>query len=109
MGLIGNFGGIAGVYRIGQIAGSIRGIHTHTQTDRALSRRRPARSHLRHRKRVIDIAARELGIDPYELRRRNLIEPEAMPYDTGFTFTYDCGEFEQNMREAARHDRSRRF
>ena len=51
--------------------------------------------------RIIDIAARELGISPYELRRRNLIPPEAMPYKTALTFTYDCGEFEGNMQQAA--------
>ena len=51
--------------------------------------------------RLIDVAARELGIDPYELRRRNLIPPEAMPYKTALTFTYDCGEFEGNMQTAA--------
>ena len=44
---------------------------------------------------------------PYELRRRNLIPPEAMPYKTALTFTYDCGEFEGNMtrpRELAELD-----
>ena len=51
--------------------------------------------------RLIDVAARELGISPYELRRRNLIPPEAMPYKTALTFTYDCGEFEGNMQKAA--------
>ena len=51
--------------------------------------------------RLIDVAARELGISPYELRRRNLIPPEAMPYKTALTFTYDCGEFEGNMHKAA--------
>ena len=51
--------------------------------------------------RLIDVAARELGISPYELRRLNLIPPEAMPYKTALTFTYDCGEFEGNMQQAA--------
>jgi carbon-monoxide dehydrogenase large subunit len=32
-----------------------------------------------------------------ELRRRNMIPASAMPYNTGFVFTYDSGEFEQNM------------
>src|SRR5262249_36901040 len=41
------------------------------------------------------------GISPYELRRRSLIPPEAMPYKTALTFTYDCGEFEGNMEKAA--------
>ena len=47
--------------------------------------------------RVIDLAAQEMGIDPVDLRRRNLIPASAMPYDTGFLFVYDTGEFEKNM------------
>ena len=43
--------------------------------------------------RVIDVAARELEIDPIELRRRNLIPSSAMPFKTGLVFTYDCGDF----------------
>ena len=46
---------------------------------------------------MVDLAADELGIDPAELRRRNTIPPEAMPFKTGLTFTYDCGEFAKNM------------
>ena len=52
--------------------------------------------------RLIDIAARDLGLDPFELRLRNLVPPSAMPYDTGFLFKYDCGEFEGNMLGAAK-------
>jgi carbon-monoxide dehydrogenase large subunit len=48
------------------------------------------------------MAARDLGLDPFELRRRNLVPPSAMPYDTGFLFTYDCGEFEGNMMGVAK-------
>src|SRR6185436_4179775 len=40
------------------------------------------------------------GIDPAVLRRRNSIPPDAMPYKTGLTFTYDSGEFAKNMDEA---------
>ncbi len=47
--------------------------------------------------RVIDVAAREMKIDPAELRRRNLIPASAMPYKTGLAFTYDSGEFEKNQ------------
>jgi carbon-monoxide dehydrogenase large subunit len=47
--------------------------------------------------RLVDAAARELGMDPAELRRRNLVPPEAMPYKTALGFTYDCGEFARNM------------
>jgi carbon-monoxide dehydrogenase large subunit len=43
--------------------------------------------------RAIDVAAHDIGMDPAELRRRNLIQPEQMPYDTGFVFTYDSGDY----------------
>ena len=47
--------------------------------------------------RMVEMAADKLGIDPAELRRKNTIPPEAMPYKTPLTYTYDCGEFEENM------------
>jgi aerobic carbon-monoxide dehydrogenase large subunit len=52
--------------------------------------------------RLIDDAARELGMDGVELRRRNLIPASAMPYRTPLGTTYDCGEFEQNMEQAVK-------
>jgi carbon-monoxide dehydrogenase large subunit len=45
--------------------------------------------------RLMDRAAAELGLDPVEIRRRNLIPPEAMPYSTQTGFVYDSGEFER--------------
>ena len=47
--------------------------------------------------RLVDVAARELGIDPVELRRRNLIRPDQLPYTNAMGTTYDSGEFEANM------------
>ena len=44
--------------------------------------------------RLIARAADELGIDPIDLRRRNYIRPQQMPYKTALNYTYDCGEFE---------------
>ena len=100
LGMIGNYGGITGVYRIGKTAAEAFGIHTNTQmTSPYRGAGRPEATYIIER--LIDIAARESGIDPFELRRRNAVPPEAMPYDTGFRFTYDCGEFEANMLEAA--------
>ncbi|XDA96940.1 xanthine dehydrogenase family protein molybdopterin-binding subunit [Sulfitobacter sp. LCG007] len=43
--------------------------------------------------RVIDRAARELGIDPFELRRINFIKPDQFPYTTATGETYDVGDF----------------
>ena len=50
--------------------------------------------------RLIDDAARELGVDPVVLRRQNLIAPSAMPFRTPLGMTYDCGEFEKSMDAA---------
>jgi aerobic carbon-monoxide dehydrogenase large subunit len=47
--------------------------------------------------RLVDRAAQVTGIDRVELRRRNFIKPEAMPYHTPTHQTYDSGEFEKLM------------
>lgn len=43
--------------------------------------------------RLIDAAGREMGIEPAEMRRRNLVPPSAMPYGNRAGETYDCGDF----------------
>jgi aerobic carbon-monoxide dehydrogenase large subunit len=43
--------------------------------------------------RLIEHAARQIGIDPADIRRRNLIPPEKIPYKTPTLWTYDSGEF----------------
>jgi len=45
--------------------------------------------------RLFDAAAREMKIDPAELRRRNLVRPEQMPYKNAMGQLYDSGRFEQ--------------
>ena len=50
--------------------------------------------------RLIDDTARELGVDPVELRRKNLIPASAMPYRNPLGATYDCGDFPTSMEKA---------
>lgn len=50
--------------------------------------------------RLIDDAARELGLDRVDLRRRNLIPDSGMPYRNAFGLNYDCGAFERGMEAA---------
>ena len=50
--------------------------------------------------RLIDDAARELGIDRVELRRKNLISAAALPLKTPLGFNFDCGDFETCMNKA---------
>ena len=49
---------------------------------------------------LIDMAAREIDIDPAEIRRRNFIPTDAMPYKLPTNAVYDCGEFEAVMDES---------
>jgi aerobic carbon-monoxide dehydrogenase large subunit len=47
--------------------------------------------------RLVDVAARELGMDPAELRRRNLVLPEEFPYESAAALVYDSGEYERAL------------
>ncbi len=67
--------------------------------------------------RIVDCLARELRMDPAELRRRNMISAEEMPYDTGMPYrdgnplVYDSGDFPQILEqalEASGYDRFRK-
>jgi carbon-monoxide dehydrogenase large subunit len=49
--------------------------------------------------RVIDKAARELGVDGIELRRKNFIKPEQFPYQTPVALEYDSGNFHATMEK----------
>ena len=52
--------------------------------------------------RLVDLAAEQCGFDPVELRRKNLIPPNAFPYTNGVGITYDNGEYERGMDAALR-------
>jgi carbon-monoxide dehydrogenase large subunit len=91
-----NAGTLAGVYRTPAMHVDITGVFTNTNPVRPYrGNGRPEAGYVIER--MVDVAADELGLDPAELRRRNYISPQQMPFKTGLTFTYDCGEFEKNM------------
>ncbi len=95
----GNMGGVAGVYTTPSIHVDVTGVFTHTTPIcpyRGAGRPEASLAI----EQIIDVAAREMGIDRIEMRRRNIIAPDAMPFQTGLTFNYDCGEFEANMDSA---------
>jgi len=52
--------------------------------------------------RLIEKAAREMGIDRVELRRRNLLTPDELPYKTHVGETYDSGDFARMLQGALR-------
>ncbi|MEQ3554460.1 xanthine dehydrogenase family protein molybdopterin-binding subunit [Pseudonocardia nematodicida] len=55
-----------------------------------------------HLERLVDVAAAELGMDPVELRRRNLLDPASFPVTTPSGANYDVGDYDLPLREALR-------
>ncbi len=94
---------LSGVYDVPAAYTRIRLAMTHTAPLAAYrGAGRPVMSYALER--LVDQAAVELGIDPAELRRRNLIPAGKLPYRIAAGFEYDCGDFagvlEQALAEA---------
>lgn len=90
---------LSGVYRIPKI--SYRGRSVVTNTTPVAPYRgagRPEATALVER--AMDMLARELSLDPVELRRRNLIPAEAFPYKTATGLTYDSGDYSAALDRA---------
>jgi carbon-monoxide dehydrogenase large subunit len=88
-----------GVYDIVACHVRVRGVFTHSvPVDAYRGAGRPEAAYVIER--LADAAARELGIAPDELRRRNFIAPKAMPYRTATDKVYDSGEFNRHMTRA---------
>ena len=91
-----NLGSLAGVYRTPAMYVESTAVFTNTHPCRPYrGNGRPEAAYVIER--MVDLAAAELKMDPTEIRRRNYIAPEAMPFKTSLTFTYDSGEFEKTM------------
>src|SRR4029078_8475471 len=91
-----NIGTLVGTYTTPALHVEVSGMLTNTHcTSPYRGAGRPEASYMIER--LIDIAADQTGIDPAELRRRNTIPAQAMPYKTPLTFTYDSGRFEENL------------
>jgi aerobic carbon-monoxide dehydrogenase large subunit len=92
-------GMLPGVYDIPVCHVRVRGAYTNTvPVDAYRGAGRPEAAYVIER--LVDAAARELGIAPDALRRRNFIKPHAMPYQTATGKIYDSGEFAAHMMQA---------
>ena len=86
---------ITGSYHIPAAMLRARAVFTNTMSTQAYrSSGRPEVTYAIER--IIEIAARRLGVDALELRRKNLIPPVAMPYVNAVGSRYDSGEYEIN-------------
>jgi carbon-monoxide dehydrogenase large subunit len=89
----------SGVYAIPAIHVAVKGVFTNTvPVDAYRGAGRPEAAYALER--LIDVAARRLGVAPDELRRRNFITPAAMPHTTPLGLVYDSGDFARNMGDA---------
>ena len=91
---------LMGVYDVQTTWLQVEGYYTNTtQVDAYRGAGRPEAIYVLER--VMDRAARELGVDPWELRRRNFIRPDAFPYTSATGETYDVGDFDKVLSRAA--------
>jgi len=95
----GNLGTLAGVYKTPAVHVEVTGVFTNTNsTSPYRGSGAPEAAYICER--LIDIAARELGIDPAVIRRKNCVTPDQMPWTNALGFTYDCGDFPGNLEKA---------
>ncbi len=91
---------LMGVYDVQTTYLRVEGFFTNTtQVDAYRGAGRPEAIYVLER--VMDRAARELGVDPWELRRKNFIRPGVFPYKTATGETYDVGDFDMILSRTA--------
>jgi len=90
---------LAGQYRTPAIHAEVKAMFTHTTpVDAYRGAGRPEATYLLER--LVEKAARELGQDPAELRRKNFIRPDQFPYQTPVALAYDTGDYEAHLNRA---------
>ncbi len=90
---------VIGVYRTPLLEVDMKGVYTNsTPVGAYRGAGRPEGNY--YMERMLDTAAAEMGIDKLELRRRNHIAADAMPYKAASDMTYDSGEFTALMDQA---------
>ena len=86
----------AGPYTTPAIYVEVKGVFSNTvPVDALRGAGRPEATFLLER--LVDKAARETGIDPIELRRKNLIRPDQFPYQTPVALQYDVGDYQATL------------
>jgi aerobic carbon-monoxide dehydrogenase large subunit len=94
-----NLGTVAGVYRTPAVHVEVTGVFTNTcPTNPYRGSGAPEAAYVGER--LVDMAARELGMDPVDIRQKNSVTPDQMPWTNALGFTYDCGDFTGNMDKA---------
>ena len=88
-----------GPYKMKAYDGRAVGVFTNrTPTDAYRGAGRPEATYLIER--VMDLVARETGLDPVEVRRKNFVRPEEQPFTSVLGFTYDSGDYQVTLDKA---------
>lgn len=87
---------LPGVYTFSAVHAEVTGVFTNTApVDAYRGAGRPEAAYLLER--MVDAAARETGLGPVEIRKRNFISAEVMPYRTPMKLEYDTGAFARTL------------
>jgi 2-furoyl-CoA dehydrogenase large subunit len=97
-------GSLSGAYRVQSVAARNRVVLTN-RCPTGLNRGFGGPQLYLPLERTMDMAATKLGLDPAELRRRNLVAPDAFPYRTPSGGLYDSGDYEACLDDALAHAR----
>lgn len=90
---------LAGQYKTPNIYVEVDSVFTNTApVDAYRGAGRPEATFLVER--IVELAAKELGVDPAELRRKNMVQPEDFPYQTPVALEYDTGDYEASLNKA---------
>ena len=93
---------LAGQYKTPAIYVGVQAVFTNTApVDAYRGAGRPEATYVVER--LVETAARELKMDPAELRRRNFIQPADFPYETPVALVYDTGDYEASLNRALAH------
>src|ERR1700759_1596638 len=95
----GGAGMLPGLYDIQAFHCRVRTVFTHTvPVDAYRGAGRPEAAYVIER--LVDACARKLGMTPDAIRKKNLIQPKALPYKTATGKVYDSGDFAAHMKRA---------
>jgi len=92
---------LSGAYKIPNIYCQVLGVYSNTgMVDAYRGAGRPEATYVVER--AVDLVARELGLDPVEIRRKNFIQPEDFPYDPKILngLSYDTGDYDKALDRA---------
>jgi carbon-monoxide dehydrogenase large subunit len=90
---------MAGPYKVPHVYVNLKAVFTNTApVDAYRGAGRPEATY--SLERAIDMMARELGLDPVEVRRKNLITPDMFPYTTPVALVYDTGNYQATLDKA---------